>query len=73
MQKRDINATLAPKPASAYSQAIEVTGCTRILFIGGQVGNANVPFPVLLDSVFKVASCSSPVGSEMIEPHRFRP
>lgn len=38
MQKRDINATLAPKPASAYSQAIEVTGCTRILFISGQVG-----------------------------------
>lgn len=43
MQKRDINATLAPKPASAYSQAIEVTGCTRILFISGQVGTDDYP------------------------------
>jgi len=38
MEKRDINAALAPQPASAYSQAIEVTGGTRILFISGQIG-----------------------------------
>ena len=38
MQKRDINSELAPQPASAYSQAVEVSGGTRILFISGQVG-----------------------------------
>lgn len=38
MQKREINAELAPQPASAYSQAVEVTGGARILFISGQLG-----------------------------------
>jgi enamine deaminase RidA (YjgF/YER057c/UK114 family) len=38
MQKRDINSELAPQPASAYSQAVEVSGGIRILFISGQVG-----------------------------------
>ena len=38
MQKRDINAELAPQPASAYSQAVEVTGGARILSISGQLG-----------------------------------
>jgi enamine deaminase RidA (YjgF/YER057c/UK114 family) len=38
MQKRDINADLAPQPAGAYSQAVEVSGATRVLHISGQVG-----------------------------------
>ena len=38
MQKRDINAELAPQPASAYSQAVEVTCGARILFISGPLG-----------------------------------
>ena len=38
MEKRDINAEQAPKPASPYSQAVEVTGASRILVISGQVG-----------------------------------
>jgi enamine deaminase RidA (YjgF/YER057c/UK114 family) len=38
MQKREINAKLAPQPASAYSQAVEVTGGVRILYISGQLG-----------------------------------
>jgi enamine deaminase RidA (YjgF/YER057c/UK114 family) len=38
MQKRDINAELAPQPASAYSQAVEVTRGACIHFIGGQLG-----------------------------------
>ena len=38
MQRRDINAGLAPQPAAAYSQAVEVSGGTRILFISGQLG-----------------------------------
>ena len=38
MQKREINARLAPQPASAYSQAVEVTGGIRILYISGQLG-----------------------------------
>ena len=38
MQKREINAKLAPQPASAYSQSVEVTGSVRILYISGQLG-----------------------------------
>jgi 2-iminobutanoate/2-iminopropanoate deaminase len=38
MQRRDINAETAPLPAAAYSQAVEVTGGTRTLFISGQLG-----------------------------------
>jgi 2-iminobutanoate/2-iminopropanoate deaminase len=38
MQKRDINSETGPKPAAAYSQAVEVSGATRMLFISGQVG-----------------------------------
>jgi len=38
MQKREINAKLAPQPASAYCQAVEVTGSVRILYISGQLG-----------------------------------
>ena len=38
MQKRDINAETAPPPVAAYSQAVEVTGGTRMLFISGQLG-----------------------------------
>ena len=38
MQIRTINAEAAPQPASAYSQAIEVSGATRTLFISGQLG-----------------------------------
>jgi 2-iminobutanoate/2-iminopropanoate deaminase len=39
MQKRDIDAPDAPMPASPYSQAVEVTGATRTLYISGQVGS----------------------------------
>lgn len=38
MQRRDINASDAPAPAGQYSQAVEVTGATRTLYISGQVG-----------------------------------
>ncbi len=38
MQRREINAASAPKPASTYSQAVEVSGATRALFISGQIG-----------------------------------
>ncbi len=38
MQKRFINAELAPQPAAAYSQAVEVSSGTRILFISGPLG-----------------------------------
>jgi len=38
MQRRDINAADAPAPAGQYTQAIEVTGATRTLYISGQVG-----------------------------------
>lgn len=50
MQRRDINARNAPTPAGAYSQAVEVTGGTRTLWISGQVGAAidgSVPADVL--------------------------
>jgi 2-iminobutanoate/2-iminopropanoate deaminase len=38
MQRRDLNASDAPQPVAAYTQAIEVTGATRTLYISGQVG-----------------------------------
>lgn len=37
MQRRDINAPNAPSPASPYSQAVEVVGATRTLYVSGQV------------------------------------
>jgi 2-iminobutanoate/2-iminopropanoate deaminase len=36
MQIRRINADAAPVPTTGYSQALEVTGHTRMLFISGQ-------------------------------------
>jgi 2-iminobutanoate/2-iminopropanoate deaminase len=46
MQRRDINAPDAPAPAGAYTQAVEITGATRTLYISGQVPadtSGNVP------------------------------
>ncbi len=37
MQQRAINASDAPAPPSRYSQALEVTGAARTLFISGQI------------------------------------
>ena len=39
MQRRDINAADAP-PAGQYTQAVEVTGASRTLYLSGQVGIA---------------------------------
>lgn len=53
MQRRDINAPDAPAPVSAYSQAVEVTGATRTLYISGQVGmdaDGNVPDDIVAQS-----------------------
>ena len=41
MQRRDINAADAPAPARQYTQAVEVTGASRTLYISGQVGIAS--------------------------------
>jgi hypothetical protein len=38
MQRRDLNAPDAHLPVAAYTQAIEVSGATRTLYISGQVG-----------------------------------
>jgi 2-iminobutanoate/2-iminopropanoate deaminase len=40
MQRRDINAADAPAPAGQYTQAVEVTGAARTLYVSGQVGIA---------------------------------
>ena len=37
MQRRDINAADAAAPAGAYTQAVEITGATRTLYVSGQV------------------------------------
>ena len=37
MQRRDINAPDAPMPGSPYTQAVEITGATRTLYVSGQV------------------------------------
>ena len=41
MQRRDINAADAPAPAGQYTQAVEVTGTSRTLYLSGQVGIAS--------------------------------
>jgi 2-iminobutanoate/2-iminopropanoate deaminase len=38
MQRRDLNSPDAPPPIAAYTQAVEVTGATRTLYISGQIG-----------------------------------
>jgi 2-iminobutanoate/2-iminopropanoate deaminase len=38
MQRRDLNAPDAPHPVAAYTQAIEVSGASRTLYISGQIG-----------------------------------
>jgi 2-iminobutanoate/2-iminopropanoate deaminase len=38
MQRRDINAPDAYLPVAAYTQAIEVSGAARTLYISGQIG-----------------------------------
>lgn len=40
MQRRDINAADAPAPAGQYTQAVEMTGASRTLYLSGQVGIA---------------------------------
>ena len=40
MQIKLINAPDATPPAAAYTQAVEVTGATRTLFLSGQLGTA---------------------------------
>ena len=38
MQRRDLNAPDAYHPVAAYTQAIEVSGTARTLYISGQIG-----------------------------------
>ena len=38
MQRRDLNAPDAYAPVAAYTQAIEISGSSRTLYISGQVG-----------------------------------
>ena len=38
MQRRDLNAPDAYAPVAAYTQAIEVSGAVRTLYISGQIG-----------------------------------
>jgi len=40
MQRRNLNAPDAYHPVAAYTQAIEVSGATRTLYISGQVGQS---------------------------------
>jgi 2-iminobutanoate/2-iminopropanoate deaminase len=37
MKMNPVNSLLAPKQAGGYSQALEVVGCQRLLFISGQI------------------------------------
>ena len=43
MKRRDINASDAPQPMGGYSQAVELTGTSRIVLVSGQI-------PVTLDN-----------------------
>ena len=37
MKRRDINASDAPQPLGGYSQAVELTGASRIVLVSGQI------------------------------------
>lgn len=37
MKRREINAPDAPQPVGGYTQALEISGASRILFISGQI------------------------------------
>ncbi len=37
MKRRDINASDAPQPVGGYSQAVELTGASRLVFVSGQI------------------------------------
>jgi len=37
MKRRDINASDAPQPVGGYSQAVELTGASRIVLVSGQI------------------------------------
>ncbi len=37
MERRAINSPDAPAPPSRYSQAVEITGAKRLLFVSGQI------------------------------------
>jgi len=53
MQRRDLNAPDAPLPVAAYTQAIEVSGATRTLYISGQVGqrmDGTIPYDIVEQS-----------------------
>ena len=41
MHRRDINAADASAPAGEYTQAVELTGTSRTLYLSGQVGIAS--------------------------------
>jgi 2-iminobutanoate/2-iminopropanoate deaminase len=52
MQRRDLNAPDAPPPVAACTEAVEVTGATRTLYISGQVGQrmeGAIPADALVD------------------------
>ena len=40
MERRDLNAPDAYHPVAAYTQAIEVSGAARTLYISGQIGQS---------------------------------
>jgi 2-iminobutanoate/2-iminopropanoate deaminase len=64
MQRRDLNAPDAPLPVAAYTQAIEVSGAARTLYISGQVGlrmDGTIPTTSSsrAASLGKISKCSS--------------
>jgi enamine deaminase RidA (YjgF/YER057c/UK114 family) len=63
MQRRDLNAPDAPPPVAAYTQAIEVTGATRTLYISGQVGqrmDGTIPADIVEQSRLAIRHSSWP-------------
>jgi hypothetical protein len=64
LQRRDINAADAPTPAGQYTQAVEMTGATRTLYVSGQVGVAadgRVPEDAETQSLYQPAVPLTPM------------
>ena len=66
MQRWEHNATDAPAPAGQYTQAIEVSGASRTLYISGQVGvkaDGSIPDDAETQSVLAWRNLQAQLGA----------
>ena len=75
MQRRDLNAPEAYAPVAAYTQAIEVSGAARTLYISGQIGqrmDGSIPDNIVAEPpcVAKSRSAVEGCGHDLGQPRQ---